>query len=263
MGTRNLGARPWLVVDERRRAELALKAELLARRHDEVFAALPGIEAGSHEVLDLVRADLGVADVGVGDVGVGDVPAAAGRHPLDEAGRLVQEDLCLLRREASGWVLVGASLCFPSRWRLAEKMGRTLLDVHQPVDGYDDVLAGRVDRLLDGLGTRIVWRRNWFLHPDPALFQPDRPVQPEPTISAAESLDLLYVRSERQTLRTLPISGLMLFTIRIQQEPVRRLVDSESRRVALARFVDEASEELATHRGLAPSQRRELALALG
>ncbi|MGF2075692.1 heme-dependent oxidative N-demethylase subunit alpha family protein, partial [Enterococcus casseliflavus] len=38
-------------------------------------------------------------------------------HPLDLAGRLVQEDLCLMRRDAATHLyrLVGASLCFPTR----------------------------------------------------------------------------------------------------------------------------------------------------
>ena len=39
MGTRALGGRPWLIVDDRWAAELALKARLLAERHDEVFGA--------------------------------------------------------------------------------------------------------------------------------------------------------------------------------------------------------------------------------
>ena len=37
MGTRSLGERPWLVADDKRDQELALKAELLATRRDRVL----------------------------------------------------------------------------------------------------------------------------------------------------------------------------------------------------------------------------------
>jgi hypothetical protein len=48
-------------------------------------------------------------------------------HPLDLAGRVVPDDLCLVQADADGVPrLVAASLCFPSRWRLGEKLGRPL-----------------------------------------------------------------------------------------------------------------------------------------
>lgn len=258
MGTRSLGSRPWLVVDERRRSELAMKAELLATRHDEVFAALPNTEAPARTVLALVSSEVAGLPATEGPPVIG--PTGEHRHPLDDAGRLVQEDLCLLRREPSGWLLVAASLCFPSRWRLAAKLGLTLGPVHGPVAGYDNELAARVDRLLDRLDERIVWRRNWFIHPDGSLFQPDRPSS-DPVAPAASCLWELYLRSERQTLRRIGADH-VLFTIRIQQDQLRAFVATPERRSALARFVAEADPDLASHRGLSDRQREELGAAL-
>lgn len=265
MGTRALGNRPWLVIDAHRAAELKLKADLRASRHDEVFAAEPGTETASRRVLDLI-----VAELEAGGLVTDRPPPGAETHPLDEAGLLVQEDLCLLRRDLDGWNLVAASLCFPSRWRLGPKMGHPLDAVHGPVPGYGDRLASKVDQLLDRLEARVVWRRNWFIHPDHALFQPDRPTFPEPTIPAADCLDQLVVRSERQTLRRVDdpseatsqsADRYALFTIRIQQAPVATLAVG-ARRAELARFLAEAPPDIVSHRGLSPQQCTELTTAL-
>ena len=269
MATRQLGARPWLVVDELREVELALKNRLLAERPEEVFDAEPGTGPAGEEVLGLIieagRA-LGL-DMTV-DVDRDDHPEGPDdRHPLDRAGRSVQEDLCLLRPGPDGWVLAGASLCFPSRWRLADKMGRTLTAVHGPVEGYRPVLADRVDTMLDrlagGRADRIVWRRNWFVHPDPALFQPDRPPGGEPIVGSEQCLDELHLRSERQTLRSLPATGWILFTIRIQQAPLRAFLAGSERRDRFARWLRQAPTDQRVHRGLAPAQIEELEAALG
>jgi hypothetical protein len=247
MGTRQLGARPWLVVDQHRADELALKQRLSEERHDEVFAAQPDATDPGQEILELVTAELG-------DLGIAPGVGAPGLHPLDAAGRMVQEDLCLLRRDEAGWVLAAASLCFPSRWRLADKMGRTLTDVHQPVDGYVPALASRVDSLFDRLDTQTVWRRNWFIHPSDELFQPDRPIDGDPTIDSDECDTRLVIRSERQTLRRLPHTGWILFTVRIQQASLGRFLEDPERREQFTRFVEEAPADHAAHRGLSSAQ---------
>ncbi len=187
MGTRSLGDRPWLIVDDRRDDELALKHRLLAERHDEVFAAAPDAGQASVEVHGLLVDALD-------QVGVLLLPDSDGvpRHPLDRSGRLVQEDLCLLRPTDGRWVLAAASLCFPSRWRLADKLERPLLAVHGPVAGYGQSLGDRVDSLLARLGEGIVWRRNWFVHPDGALFQPRRPPGGDPVVVGDRWRDELF-----------------------------------------------------------------------
>jgi hypothetical protein len=118
----------------------------------------------------------------IGGVGALLLPDSDGvpRHPLDRCGRLVQEDRCLLRPVDRQWVLAAASLCFPSRWLLADKSERPLLVLHDPVAGYGESLSVRVDSLLGRLGERVVWRRNWFAHPDCALFQSARPTDGDP-----------------------------------------------------------------------------------
>lgn len=247
MGVRALGDRPWLVADGDQAAQLRLKATLCRDRHHEVFAVEEGADVASAAVAELVAA-----------TGV-DLVTTPDLHPLDRAGRSVQEDLCILERRPGGWYLTAASLCFPSRWRLHDKMGRHITEVHGPVEGYQDRLAARVDTFLDRLTTSPVWRRNWFVHPDAQLFQPDRPAGGDPIIAAADALDDLVVRSERQTLRRLDMAeDAIVFTIRIQQASVRELVADPERCERFRHLLVSAPAATLTHRGMRPAQVVEL-----
>lgn len=259
MGTRSLGDRPWLVTDAATSRELSLKAELCRARHAEVFAVASEIDGATID--DHVEAGAAVLGL-LSEHGV-ELVDDASVHPLDRAGRSVQEDLCLLRRVAGGWHLAAASLCFPSRWRLADKIGRHITAVHGPVAGYADRLAARVDGFLDRLGPRPVWRRNWFIHPDAALFQPDRPPGGDPVVPAAEVMTGLWVRSERQTLRRLdPLEEWILFTIRVQQATVGDLVADGARAQAFRRLLATAPADVLAHRGMPAPQVRALQTAL-
>ena len=242
MGTRALGGRPWLVVDERVDAELALKAELLDRRREEVLRCEPGADEATSETLALVSALSSRA------------PQSA--HPLERAARGVQEDLCLLRRRDGAWHLDAACVCFPSRWRLADKIGRPLVDVHGPTPGYDPHLTERVTRLLDRLTARPVLRRNWFVHPDGSLFQPVTPAA-DPVVPEAEVADRLHLRSERQTLRRLGC-GWVLFTIRVQQDRLGVALSTGDRRRRFSDYVRSAPAADLRHRGMADAQVDEL-----
>jgi hypothetical protein len=235
MGTRGLEPVAWLLADDERAGDLAVKAELLAGRHDEVFAALdtPAVAAASVEVLDLVVA------------ATGQDPDRS-LHPLDASGRLVQEDLCLLIDRDGSPHLDAASLCFPSYWRLRDKLGRPLAAVHEPVAHYAEELAARVDRFIERLPVgRPVWRRNWSIHDDPAYFLPD----PTPPRAVPNPPEGLWLRSERQTLRRLTTPGAVLFTIRTQQIPLAVLADRPDVAARLAAAISAWSAELRAYKG--------------
>lgn len=235
MGTRGLEASAWLLPDDDRERDLALKASLLTERHDEVFAALPAPVAhqASREVLALVEAAIGHRS---GDRSL---------HPLDAAGRLVQEDLCLLVIRDGAPHLDAASLCFPSYWRLRDKLGQPLAAVHSPVAHYADELAKKVDRFISRLAVdRPVWRRNWSIHDDPTYFLPD----PTPPV-AVDPPRGLWLRSERQTLRRLSTPDSVLFTIRTQQVPLVVLAQRRDVARRMAAAIEAWSPQLAAYKG--------------
>jgi dimethylamine monooxygenase subunit A len=228
MGTHALDLRRWLLVDDRRGAELALKALLLAERHGEVVSALPGSEVAAAELEEVVRAWL---DGHRPDLEPPGVPQEVHPidHPIDAAGRLVQEDLCVVEeREIEGgpaWVLAAASVCFPSHWRIGDKLGRSIAEIHAPVPHYDDELRARVDTFFSRLrADRPVWRRNLSIHAHDDLFRPEPHESPGAFPPApTPHLDGVWLRSEYQTLRRLPRSGAVAFTIRTQVCPGRVL----------------------------------------
>src|SRR4051812_9319646 len=216
MGTRALAPADWLVADGLRAGELALRRRLLGGRRAGGFAVLPPAEAAAEEAGALVRDWL----VDHGRLSTGDHhPADA--HPLAAAGLLVQEDLCLMVARDGAWHLDGAILCFPSEWRLGDKLGRPLAAVHAPVTHYADELGDRVDRFFDRLSVdRPVWRRNLFVKATNALFLPVAVTGGPDAPAPADDGSPFWLRSERQTLRKLPRTGAILFTIRTQLAPL-------------------------------------------
>ncbi|MCV6593018.1 MAG: DUF3445 domain-containing protein, partial [Silicimonas sp.] len=130
--------------------------------------------------------------------------------PLHTLGHLICEDLCLLQKRGERHALTGAVLCFPAGWTLAEKIDRPLDTLHGPVAAYDDNIARRVQRLLDGV--RIghpIWRANLLPYADPALYQPRREADKSRPHAPVEP----YERSERQVLWRLPKTGAVVFVI--------------------------------------------------
>lgn len=161
---------------------------------------------------------------------------------LGEAGQAVWEDLCVLTQAGEGYRLTGGALAFPTDWHLAEKIGQPLLGVHAPIHGYADQLSEGVDRFIDGLRAGEVYgRTNWFVVASDALryLPQDDPAERFAHVTSANAGETLFVRSERQTLRRLPETGAILFTIGIYRTPLGTLDGEAVQRVAAAfdRFV--------------------------
>lgn len=160
--------------------------------------------------------------------------------PLAVAGRLVQEDLCLLQlppdpQSDSEYLLSAASLCFPSRWLLSEKIGRPLTPIHAPVPDYDEELARRVNRVFSALPVeRPLWRSNWSAAPTGELR-----LLPEPGLRSEEAArGPFWLRVERQTLRRLPETRAVVFGIRAHTRPFASLAPeiAEALKGALAKL---------------------------
>lgn len=206
--------RDWLRIDDAYAPQMALRDRLIAGQPDVVHALLPKARPAADElyrtVLDWLRTEPGFALTATAATrpdGV-TVPLDPAR-PLPTLGRLLQEDLCLMEREAQEYALTGAILCFPASWSLAQKLGRPLTGIHDPVPVYDADIARRVARLFDAIRPgQPLWRMNYLTYDDFVLHQPRREGEkrPQPT-------DHVYIRSERQCLLRLPVTGAVVFTI--------------------------------------------------
>jgi hypothetical protein len=215
MGVRALSHEFWLQPDDACEGDLATKAALIAARPDEMVAWLPGSESAGEEVGALVAADLAERGLSMG---------SAGEHPIDRAGRSVQEDLCLMQRVDDEWVLTAGSVCFPTRWVLRDKIGRSLAGIHEPVPDYDHI-GPQVDRFFDRmLPDSLAWRLNWSLVDERARRLDPRGRQ-APIVGPTDLGRDLFLRVERQTLRRLVEHDATVFGIRIHVWPLGRVVE--------------------------------------
>jgi len=267
MGLFPLNLAEWIEVDELLPAELAEKRRLLTERHSEVFAALPEANPGAQETLELLAEHLpahfpqvyqsnGSCLINRATEEVWNL-AKSKLHPLELAGRLVQEDLCLMGRDpATGlYRLTGACLCFPTRWNLLEKLGQPLDAIHAPVPRYGTELESPMNRLFDRLKeNKSIWRLNWSVLDDPALFQPAGHGKTEytTTVTAENAGEQLWLRMERQTLRRLPASQDILFTIRIYNHPFSALANQPERAARLAAALRGLDTEMQIYKSLLP-----------
>ncbi|NBV90360.1 MAG: DUF3445 domain-containing protein, partial [Actinobacteria bacterium] len=101
---------------------------------------------------------------------------------------------------------------------------------------------------------RPVWRLNWTILDNPELFQPGSG-QPRtsPDMTGSQLAELLQLRVERQTLRVLPRSKDVLFTIRTHQDSLANIaVKYPEFRVNLATTLAAASDQTKEYKGWEP-----------
>ena len=235
IGTKPLDPAHWLEPDGAMAAQLAEKTILFAERRSEVFREEPASRPAQAELLNLLVdylpaqfPELWQHSTGRMLVGAGGAPIAldGGDSPLLTAAKLVQDDLLVLERAEAGWRLTAGSLCFPSSWVLGEKIGKVLADIHAPVPGFGPGTrqAEIMARMFDAMRPETpMIRWNFSLYGDDRLFHPDVSGPEERRFGAGERADPVFLRVERQTLRKLPLTGAIAFSIRISVDPLERL----------------------------------------
>jgi dimethylamine monooxygenase subunit A len=128
-------------------------------------------------------------------------------------------------------------VAFPTDWRLADKLGLELTAIHAPIHGYAEQLSGGVDHFMTMLAPGAIYgRANWFVVPSDALrwMPEDDPEARFAQVTTDNAGETLFVRCERQTLRRLPQTGAILFTIGIDVAPLGTLSAPVVQRVAEA-----------------------------
>ncbi|TPL80898.1 DUF3445 domain-containing protein [Mesorhizobium sp. B2-3-14] len=256
IGLKPLDPANWIEVDGHLLPYLAEKRRLYAEIPERVFVEQDGTRDAQQEVLELLgaylperfpdthrRSDAGVAIVGA--MSRPTIPSSLAGAPLVAASLLVQEDLILMRRGEDGWRLAAGSLCFPSSWSLVEKFGKPLQQIHEPVPGFGPGTrpADLINRMFDGLQGQAVERYNWSIQSGDALYHPlsnieriDRATSRPTRFPDGDVKTHAFIRVERQTLRKLPASRDILFTIRIHLDPLAVLARHPDRATLAASF---------------------------
>jgi hypothetical protein len=161
MGLRKFESFNWLTIDEHYLPEHNIRSRLLTDHISSVLQCLPGSESACHEVLSAVASFLTsrypymfmfsgsgrsklIHNLQTGEsFQVVDNP-----RPLETAARLAMEDFNLLVKDPSNeeYRLQASATLFPAGWRLEDRIGYTLTELHCPVPAWKDKLGPHVNR---------------------------------------------------------------------------------------------------------------------
>jgi hypothetical protein len=239
IGLRPIPPEAWLEGGE---ADPARRKDALFQgARDLVWAETPASRAGQAEVLALVEATLGAGEPRP------DLP------PLYAAARRVADDLCLMEKRDGQWRLGALSLSAGSFFTASDVIGKSLAELHGPVNGFSGRFLTRVQRIFEGLRPDLILeRRNWTVLNAPELHTPSAaPIRARiGEIAPAQAGGALHLRVERQTLRRLPQTAGALFTIRVWVAPLARVAEDPARLAAFAQAWRSAAPEFRAYKRL-------------
>lgn len=167
----------------------------------------------------------------------------------------VQEDFAVMvDLEGTGLSAAVLSVCFPSGWDPREKLGRSMLALHEPVADNQRLQSamGAMSSAICSKGPFV--RYVWTLTGDGARAR-------QPGVDSTAQLtcaDQLWFRCERQV--TVPLNGKgSLFLIRVLQAPIHQVLTSIDRHHQLIAALRSMSPEMLAYKNLRHA--RELVLA--
>jgi hypothetical protein len=259
--------------------EIALKERLLSNDHPYYFQGGADTIAAQWEVLELVALDLArhhpehfqlqrsdenwrwqnhltgrTTDFRFGDC------ATLPMEPLDWIGRQAQEDFVLLSDD-DGAAFVGGQLCFANGWAIADRLGKSFLEIHvrTPHTTMPSVEAGA--KFLQTLKVgRSFWRMSWNFK---LSNQMDMTTQHKPAYKADFALrapkltvedvgDAVFIRIERQTFTRLPRSGGILFGIHTYNSAVADEAADPRRAYLILSVLRGAPREVKDYKAITP-----------
>ena len=253
MGMQSIDPRRWIEPDEDYPAYLKHKLALKHSSTKPIFAALDSAYEAQLELAAQLKAHLlkhqshiycpsaeGLSYLPTGiELGQKDAP------PLWQASLWVADDLLIMQKMGANYCLSAASLCSPSSWHLAEKMGQPMARIHDPVPTIHDKLTPKIDRFFDHLAVgKPVERFNWSLQADTQLAQFPKGKEIHTPNTP------LYYRCERQTLTRLPATHAIAFTIRVYLYPMLSLAQVPNALAQLQSVIQAMPNSVASYKDI-------------
>ena len=176
-------------------------------------------------------------------------------EPLIQVSYLIEEDFMLLEEVGGTIQITAASNAYSSSGRLVGSVGHEMEWAHEPVPQLTRKLGGKINRVLGSIHAAAPCERfNWQITPMATVFFPhDDPhaanaaamheVLAELRRDPARAGEFLWMRVERQTLRRLPDSNAVAFSLHTYSDPLSSVQsDVESVR-AIRALLNNYSEE--------------------
>ncbi|KAL2056379.1 hypothetical protein ABVK25_003402 [Lepraria finkii] len=182
--------------------------------------------------------------------------------PMQTCARLVQDDLAIMfEGPDSQYYLLAGAILLAGFWRLSDKFGMPLSEIHTSGDvpGFKTKLEkGMMNFFRRVQPNGPVLRNNYFLQVDDELAWSSS-IGPEDgdhtqavgwhTAEKNKAIEHHFFRSERQSLRRLPRSGGVVFTIRTYFEPVTAIAKEPGVPGRLASAVRSWGDDVSKYKG--------------
>ena len=175
------------------------------------------------------------------------------------SARLIQDDIALMIERPSGeYHFLAGAIILPGFWRLEDKFGMSLSEIH--TSGEVPQFQTKLEKGMMNFFRRlkpeeVVGRSNYF-------FQVDDNLAWSTSIGSEDGLpqgwsgagvnsvaERVWFRSERQTLRRLPRTGAVVFTIRTYFHPVTEIADEDYVPGRLASAVRSWGDDVSRYKG--------------
>ncbi|KAF7942912.1 uncharacterized protein EAE97_006366 [Botrytis byssoidea] len=181
--------------------------------------------------------------------------------PMQMAARFTQDDLAIMFEKEDGqYYLLAGAILLAGFWRLEDKLGMPLSEIHTSGDvpGYQAKLEkGMMNFFRRVQPNGPVQRNNYFIQVDDQLawsssIGPENGAPGSVSWDTAEknkAIEHHWFRSERQSLRRLPRSGGVVFTIRTYFHPITEICEEPYVPGRLASAVRSWGEDVSKYKG--------------
>lgn len=156
----------------------------------------------------------------------------------------VEEDIAIL---SSGKV-IAICFCFPSGFIPSHVVGKSFFEIHQPIPD-SDLLLKMSDKLTSMMAdsSRGCYRRFvWTITSNPTMSQ--HPSLKNKVIP--KSIDDLYFRTESQTTIPLGDNVHMLFSVKVEMNPLNGIWEDHEKRNTLLSSIDSMSDAMLEYKNL-------------
>lgn len=271
MGLRNTKYEDWIEMDNEFPRFYREKAARIKERGSQCCRTLPEAYPAAVELLEELveylphryptlyqRVPNGIKNLWSGEV-VDSVSRPLPEDPMQSVGRLTQDDMAILieRRDGTYYFLAGAIL-LAGFWRLKDKLGMSLREIHTSanVPHYEESLEKGMNNLFRRLKPEeFVSRNNYSMQPDGnlpwsvSIGDEDSEDIGWHNSEVNRPIDHHHFRCERQSLRRLPKTGAIVFTIHTYLVPVTKMAQEDYVPGRLASAVRSWDNTMALYKG--------------
>lgn len=278
MGLRSMPWDEWIELDNHYAKFHADKAARIAQRGDRCCRTDPDpvVQDGALELLEelaaylperypsmFIKTDVGVTNTFTNEVFDvrKDLLTVNGvrEDPMQLSARLIQDDLAIMFEKPDGeYYLLAGAILLAGFWRLEDKFGMPLSEIHTSGDvpGFKEKLEKGMKNFFRRVQPeKPVLRNNYFIQVDDALAWSHSIGDEDAegigwfTAEKNKAIEHHYFRSERQSLRRLPRSGGVVFTIRTYFHPITEIAEEEYVPGRLASAVRSWGEDVSRYKG--------------